>query len=116
METIGLIVFASLFVFSGVNHIRKHKDLSGYTTSVMGKCPFAKQLGYLGGWPTGVILIVAGVGTVFNQSSVFAYVLAGFLALATLLFHRKELLKLDPGALKGVALLGAALVIASHVS
>lgn len=113
LETLGLIVFASLFVFSGVNHIRNHKTMVEYTTAAMGKCPFAKQLGYLGGWPTGLFLIVFGIEAAINDESVFLYGLAGFLVLATILFHRNFLK--DPAGFKGVALVGAAVALATHV-
>lgn len=113
MEQFGLIVLASLFVLAGINHIRKHSDMVGYTASVMGNCPVKNQVAYLGGWPTGVFLAAFGVGVAFNHTSVFAYGLAGFLVLATLLFHR-DFVK-DPGGFKGVALAGALLVIASNV-
>lgn len=114
MELIGLIVFSALFIFSGYKHIKNHTAMAGYAQSAFGNCPFAKQLGYLGGWPTGVFLAVFGAGTIANESSIFAYGLAGFLALATLLFHRNTLG--DPGTQKGLALLGAALYIASQVN
>ena len=113
MELLGLIIFASLFVYSGYKHIKNHAAMAGYAASAFGNCPFATQLGYLGGWPTGVFLAVFGAGTVVNESSVFAYGLAAFLAAATLLFHRDTLG--DPGTQKGIALLGAALYIASQV-
>lgn len=116
METVGLIIFAALFVLAGVNHIRKHSDMVGYTTMMMGKCPVAKQIGYLGGWPTGVFLIAFGVGAAFNNESFYFYGLAAFLALATIIFHRKDLVKMDPNAMKGVALFGAALALAQHAS
>lgn len=114
MELFGLVVFAALFVYSGYKHIRNHSFMAGYATSAFGNCPFAKQFGYLGGWPTGVFLTVFGAGVVANESSVFAYGLAAFLALATLLFHRDTLA--DPGTQKGIALLGAALYIGSQVA
>lgn len=113
METFGLILFAALFVFSGYKHIKNHAAMAGYAASAFGECPYAKQLGYLGGWPTGVFLAVFGVGTVVNESSVFAYGLAAFLAVATYLYHRNTLG--DPGTQKGIALAGAALYIASQV-
>jgi hypothetical protein len=87
--------------------------MAGYTTMMMGKCPLAKQLGYFGGWPTGVFLIVFGVGAAFNDTSVFAYGLAAFLLLATALFHRNFIT--DPGGMKGISLLGASLFMASQV-
>lgn len=114
MELIGLIIFSALFIYSGYKHIANHAAMAQYTESVFGNCPVAKQLGYLGGWPTGVFLAVFGAGTIVNESSVFAYGLAGFLALATLLFHRTTLA--DPGTQKGIALAGAALYIASQVA
>lgn len=114
METFGLILFAALFVFSGYKHIKNHSAMAGYATTGFGNCPYAKQLGYLGGWPTGVFLAVFGAGTALNDSSVFAYGIAGFLALATALYHRNTLG--DPGTQKGIALIGAALYIASQVN
>jgi uncharacterized membrane protein YphA (DoxX/SURF4 family) len=114
MELIGLIIFSALFIYSGYKHIRNHSAMAGYAETAFGDCPYAKQLGYLGGWPTGVFLAVFGAGTVVNESNVFAYGIAGFLALATLLYHRTTLA--DPGTQKGIALIGAALYIASQVA
>jgi hypothetical protein len=113
METLGLVIFSLFFIYSGYKHVRNHAAMAGYATSAYGNCPIAKQLGYLGGWPTGVFLMVFGAGTIVNNCSVFAYGLAGFLAIATVLFHRDSLA--DPGTQKGLALLGAALFIASQV-
>lgn len=113
METIGLVIFSALFIVAGYKHIKNHSDMAGYTESVMGKCPVAKQVGYLGGWPTGAFLLFFAGGTIVNRSSVFAYGIAAFLAVATILFHRKTLS--DPGTQKGLALIGAALFIASQV-
>lgn len=113
MINLGLILFASLFVLSGYNHIKSHAAMAGYTTTVMGNCPFAKQLGYLGGWPTGVLLLGLGLGAAILQDAVYFYGIAAFLVLATALFHRNFLK--DPGGFKGVSLAGAALVIAQLV-
>jgi uncharacterized membrane protein YphA (DoxX/SURF4 family) len=113
LDTIGLIIFSSLFVHAGYTHIKNHAALVGYTTSALGDCPLAKPLGFLGGWPTGVFLAVFGVGTAVNEHSIFAYGLAGFLAVATALFHRNFLT--DPGGFKTLSLAGAALYIASQV-
>lgn len=112
MELIGLLVFVSLFIFSGLNHIRHSADMVTYTKSAFGNCPLAGIFGFLGGWPTGLFLIIFGAGTAFNEHSLYAYGLAGFLALMIALFHRN--LK-DPANLKTLALLGSALYIASHV-
>lgn len=110
METVGLVIFASLFVLSGLNHIRNHSAMVGYTASSLGNCPVKDQVAFLGGAPTGVFLVAAGVAAAFSQ--VWAlYALAGFLALATALFHRNFVT--DPGGFKGVALLGASLALAA---
>lgn len=114
MELLGLAIFSALFIYSGYKHIINHKVLSGYAATAFGKCPVAKQLGYLGGWPTGLFLVVFGAGTIVNESSIFAYGLAAFLAAATFLYHRTALG--DPGTQKNLALIGAALFIASQVS
>lgn len=108
----GLIVFAALFVLSGINHIRNHAAMAGYTESVLGDCPVKKQLGFLGGAPTGVFLVAAGIAAGFGAVWAF-YALAGFLVAATALFHRNFLK--DPGGFKGVALAGAALALAQLV-
>ncbi len=112
MELVGLLIFASLFIFSGWNHIKNHITMAAYTETSMGKCPLSKQLGYLGGWPTGLFLVTFGAGTVINRWSLFPYGLAAFLALMIVLFHRN--LK-DPANAKTLALLGSALYIASQV-
>lgn len=111
MLNLGLIVFASLFVLSGINHIRNHSAMAGYTKATLGDCPVAPQLGYLGGWPTGVLLVVLGVGAAAFQDAIFFYGISAFLVLATALFHRNFLK--DPGGFKGVSLAGAALAIAT---
>ena len=110
METAALIVFASLFVLSGLNHIRNHEAMVGYTAMSLEATPLPASLAYFGGWTTGGLLIVLGIGAATGVSSLFAYGLAAFLAAATLLFHRNFLQ--DPGGFKGVSLAGAALFIA----
>lgn len=112
METVGLIIFAALFVLSGINHIRNHAAMAGYTESVLGDCPVKKQLGFLGGAPAGAFLVAVGVGAAFSEPWAF-YGIAGFLAVATALFHRNFIT--DPGGFKGVALAGAALALATLV-
>lgn len=107
---VGLVVFASLFVLSGFNHIKNHGATAGYLTGVLPTS--LAPLGFLGGWPTGLFLIVAGVLSGFGFAAGL-YALAAFLVLATVLFHR-DFLK-DPGGFKGIALAGAALALAQLV-
>jgi hypothetical protein len=109
MFILGLVIFASVFVLAGVNHIKGHTAMAGFTTSKMGECPLAAQIGYIGGWPTGVFLILFGLGAVVMQDSFYFFGLAGFLAVATAIFHRDFLT--DPGGFKGLSLGGAALAI-----
>lgn len=113
LQNVGLVIFASLFVLSGVNHLRHHKAMVGYTASSLGDCPVKTQVSYLGGWPAGAFLVAAGVGAAFGEP-IALYALAGFLVVVTVLFHRNFLT--EPGGHKGVALLGATLVMASHLS
>lgn len=113
METLFLAIFASVFVWSGYKHIRNHDAMVNYATPYFGNCPVSKQLGYLSGWPTGVFLVLFGIGAVVGGSSVFAFGLASFLAMANLIFHRDSLE--DSGTQKGIALMGAALYIAYHM-
>lgn len=107
---VGLVVFASLFVLAGFNHIKNHAATAGYTSSVLPTS--LAQFSFLGGWPTGVFLVVFGVGSGFGLAWAL-YGLAAFLVLATALFHRNFLK--DPGGFKGVALAGAALALAQLV-
>lgn len=113
MINLGLILFASLFVLSGINHIRNHAAMAGFTASVLGDCPVAPQLGYLGGWPTGVLLVGLGAGAAIAQDAVYFYGIAAFLVAATALFHRNFIK--DPGGFKGVSLAGLALVVAQLI-
>lgn len=107
---VGLIVFAALFVLSGINHIRNHEAMVGYTASSLPTS--LAPLAVLGGWPTGLFLAGFGAGAGFGQAWAL-YGLAGFLVVATALFHRNFLK--DPGGFKGVALAGAALALAQLV-
>lgn len=111
IETIGLIIFASLFIWSGITHIRNHQDMVNYTISAFGSCPLNRFFGFLGGWPTGLFLLAAGVGVILGSSTAL-YAVAAFLLVVNSLFHRA--IK-DPANLKGWALLGSALALATLV-
>lgn len=112
LQNVGLVIFASLFVLSGVNHLRNHTQLAGYAASGFGNCPFAIQLGFLGGAPTGLFLVAGGVGAAFGEP-VALFALAGFLTVVTALYHRNFLT--DPGSFKTLALAGASLALATLV-
>lgn len=111
MESIGYILISLLFIYSAYNHIKNSTQIAGYATSAFGDCPFATQLGYLGGWPTGLYLAITGVLVALGTAAGF-YLAAGFLAVATVLYHRD--LK-DPNTWKNVALAGATLALGALV-
>lgn len=112
LEVVGLALAAVLFVSAGVNHLLNHKGMAAYTTAILGKCPVAKPLGYLGGWPIGLYLLVTGALVAYNHELGF-WLGAGFMTVATLLFHRD--LK-SPDFTKGLALIGALAVLAVHAA
>lgn len=111
MESVGLILFGLLFVYAGYGHIKNHAQTAGYASTAFGNCPFAVELGYLGGWPTGLFLVATGALVALGEVSGL-YAAAGFLAAATALYHRD--LK-DVATYKNLALLGSALALASLV-
>src|SRR4051812_28237279 len=113
MINLGLFLFASLFVVSGLKHIKNHAAMAGFTASVLGDIPLSKQLGYLGGWPTGVLLVFLGLGAAVLQYPIYFYGITAFLVLATALFHRN--FYNDPGGFKGVSLAGLALAFSQLV-
>lgn len=108
METVGLLLVSLIFLVQGVNHLRNHVTLAGYAATAFGKCPIALELGYLGGWPTGVALIGAGVAVALNATLIPAIV---FLVATQVLFHRD--LK-DVNNQKHLALLGALVALLAH--
>lgn len=85
----------------------------GYTASSLGNCPVKDQVAFLGGAPTGALLVAAGVGAAFGEP-IALYALAVFLVVVSTLFHRNFLT--DPGSFKTIALAGASLALASHLS
>lgn len=112
METFGLILVALLFAYSGYNHVKNHTAVAGYAATAFGDCPVATQLGYLGGWPTGVVLLATAVGLVLEYTLAL-YVAIAFLAVTQALFHRD--LK-DPANAKHLALIGALVALAAVVA
>lgn len=108
METIGLILFATLFLFAAKGHLLNSKEIGGYAATAFGDCPVSKQLSYLAGWPTGLYLLFTGFTLAFVDSNLGLWLAAGFLVPATALYHRD--LK-DSGTWKNIALLGAALAL-----
>lgn len=111
VQHVGFALISLLFFFTAYNHLKNSTQMAGYAASGFGDCPFATQFGYLGGWPAGVYLAVTGVLVALGEASGF-YAAAGFLAVVTALYHRDFK---DPGTYKNLALLGAALSLATLV-
>lgn len=107
MDIVGLILLAQVFILAGLNHVRNRESVAGYAGSV--GVPFP----VLAGWPVGLVLLTAGVGLVF-ELVVSAWVLVGFLAVATYYFHRD--FKTDVNFGKNLALAGGLLYFISQAS
>jgi putative oxidoreductase len=77
------IVFALLFINSGINHLTKLEAMTGYAKYK--KLPAAK----LGVILSGIAIFLAGIGIVIGfWVDLSAIVLAVFLVLATVIFHQ----------------------------
>lgn len=112
MVAVGLVLFGFLFLFTGYTHLTKHEAMATYATSAFGDCPVKTQLGFLGGFPTGIYLVITGA-LVALQRVTGLYMALGFLVMATALFHRD--LK-DANTFKNVALIGSALALAASIN
>lgn len=112
MIALGLMLFGFLFLFNGYTHLTKHEAMAAYTTSVLGDCPVRTPLGFLGGFPTGIYLVITGVLIAFQRVTGL-YMAIGFLVLATALFHREMK---EPNTFKNIALIGSALALASAIN
>lgn len=113
METlriIGLALLALLFVSGGVKHLLNHSAMVAYTASALGRCPLAK-LSFLGGAPVGLFLLVTGGLVAYNHELGF-WLGAGFLVVATALFHR-DIKSSDFTTMVG--LIGSLIVLATYV-
>ena len=110
---IGRVLFASIFLASGVNHLRNADAMAGYAASKKLPWPRLMVLG------SGVWIIVAGLMVLFGfWGDLGALMLAGFLVATAFLFHgfwseqdemarQNEMIHFT----KDIALAGAALLI-----
>lgn len=79
---IGRIALAFLFISAGWTHIRNHPGMVGLASSMNQPLPTTA------GWPTGVALVLAGLGVVFGiWIDLALLVLFAFLILAAVLYH-----------------------------
>ncbi len=108
----GRILFAVLFVFSGLGHFQRYKMMAEYTRQA--KVPFP-ELAVLG---TGVVLAAGGLGVGLGVwGDLAALLVAGCLVPFAFLMHRfwgvdqQTAMMQMPHFLKNIALAGAALVL-----
>ncbi len=110
---IGRILFAAIFVSSGVTHITKAKMMGGYAKS-MG-VPAAEFMTVL----TGIMILVGGIMVIFNFEMFYGALLI-FLFLVPTAFMMHAFWKVQDAGMKGVqqamfmkniSLAGAALMI-----
>lgn len=111
LRVIGLALLALLFISGGVKHLLNHSAMVAYTASALGRCPLAK-LSVLGGAPVGLFLLVTGVLVAYGNVAGF-WLGAGFLAVATAVFHR-DIKSSDFTTMVG--LVGAMTVLATHAA
>lgn len=108
----GRILFAFLFVFSGLGHFQRYKMMIEYTRQA--KVPFPEPA-VLG---TGVMLVAGGLGVGFGVwGDLAALLIAGALVPISFFMHRfwgvdaqTQMMQM-PHFLKNIALAGAALVL-----
>lgn len=110
---IGRFLFGGILAFMGLNHFLSLDDMAGYAAH---KGLPAPKLGVV---VSGIVLIVGGIGIVFELfPTIGALAIAGFLLLAAVIFHDFWIVPADQQQsemtdfLKNVALTGGALVIA----
>jgi uncharacterized membrane protein YphA (DoxX/SURF4 family) len=110
---VGKVLFASIFVSSGIAHFKAADYMAGYAQSKRIPAPKLSVLA------SGVLLVVAPLLFLFGIAEVFALVsLAVFLLITAFLFHAYWTIE-DPGMkqgeqltfLKELSLVGAILVI-----
>ena len=115
LALVGHVLFGGFFVIGGMMHFMK---LRGMTEATRAKGVPLPELAVMG---TGVVIMLAGLGVIFDIRRTLAYlVLAAFLVVITPIMHAfwKET---DPNMkmvsmqmfLKNMALLGAALALIS---
>ena len=110
---IGRLLFAALFIGSGIGHFAKLEAMTGYAKYK--KLPAAK----LGVLISGLMLVIGGISIILGYyADLGALLLAIFLVLAAVIFHnfwketdatakQNEML----GFMKDMALAGAALIL-----
>jgi uncharacterized membrane protein YphA (DoxX/SURF4 family) len=115
MLTLGLALFSTIFISSGINHLRYVDNMTGYAQYK--KVPLPKTSVIL----SGIVLLVAPVLAILGiVPQIALWTLAGFLLVTNALMHRfwEEQ---DPqakqneqiGFFKNLGLAGAAIAIAS---
>ena len=111
--TLGRIIFGAYFVYSGYNHFKNEKNLTGYAKSIGIPSPRLAVL------TTGVMLLVGGLGFLLNINiPVSAVILLIFMIPTTFKMHASWKVS-DPAHkmnekisfTKNLALIGAILML-----
>lgn len=109
---IGRILFAAIFIFSGLGHFMQLDEMSQYAESKGVPAPRVMVAG------SGIVILAGGLSILFwTQVVIGAWLLAGFLVLAAVMMHDFWKIE-DPQQaqteqamfFKNVALAGAAIV------
>ncbi len=109
---VGRVLFAILFVFSGVGHFQRHRMMVEYARQA--KVPFPE----VASPATGLMIVVGGLGVVFGVwGDLAALLLVVFLVPTAFFMHRfwgvdsqTQMMQM-PHFLKNISLAGAALVL-----
>jgi putative oxidoreductase len=111
--TIGQVLFGGFFLYSGLKHFKQLGGMAGYAASK--KVPFPKFAVGL----TGAMLILGGLGIIFNFMPAIALILVSIFLVATSFTMHNFWRETDPMAkqmqviqfTKNMALLGASLML-----
>ena len=114
LTILGRIIFGGYFLYSGINHFTKEKMLTGYTKAKGVAYPRAAVL------LTGIMLIVGGLGILFDYNlQASAVLLLVFMVPTTFMMHNFWKSGTDPmhkmndqvSFMKNIALIGALLMM-----
>jgi len=84
LAPIGRLLFAAIFIFSGLNHFMQYSSMVAYARTV--PLPVSAEVAIIG---SGVVLVVGGLSVLLGlYARVGAVLLAGFLLSAAFFFHR----------------------------
>src|SRR5258708_7140456 len=113
LHIIGQIILGGYFVYNGINHFRNHTDYTAYAAANKVPMPSIAVYG------TGVLLLLGGLGVLFNMYSTVSYILLMiFLVPTSIMMHAfwkapnpAEKAAQKIAFMKNIALVGALLLL-----